>query len=196
MCLLAIKALTLFDFHLSNRLIYINVNNLLFYLARLHFSFLIFWILLLSYIRQYTYQKTLFRIMCIPLSIENWNDLKPNRPIHMSKWCYISNSFISVFAIVGEIVLLLGSEDDECDLNALHDHEKENVEGILGDKSFELQCESAMLTDCLTMNGVCRIIFAIKYAWIGSRTKGSIRSISSSKPIVVIRPHYSVSYWV
>ena len=43
------------------------------------------------------------------------------------------------------------------------------------------------------MKGVSRMIFTIKYSYTGTSKKGKIIKYSSSRPGVVISPHYRVS---
>ena len=51
-----------------------------------------------------------------------------------------------------------------------------------------------MVTDCLTINGVCLLIVVIKYICMGTRINGTIIKISSSIPGVNMIPHCKSSY--
>ena len=51
-----------------------------------------------------------------------------------------------------------------------------------------------MVTDCLTINGVCLLIVVIKYICKGTRINGTIIKISSSIPGVNMIPHCKSSY--
>lgn len=51
-----------------------------------------------------------------------------------------------------------------------------------------------MVTDCLTINGVCLLIVVIKYICMGTRINGTIIKISSSIPGVNMIPHCRSSY--
>lgn len=49
----------------------------------------------------------------------------------MKKWTYSSEIFEAILAIVGEVVIIPWSKEDNDNLHALHRHQESDVAGVL-----------------------------------------------------------------